>query len=171
MKCQKCQNIAIVHITDIPTKDQIGEYHLCDACAHKQFPDPYLKNPNQSSGVSAGSSNSQDANSPSSDDLDEPTLLTRECENCGFKFADFRSQGRLGCPQDYEVFRQELVPLLENIHGETKHIGKTPRRLPQTQATQKELVGLRRRLAQAVHKENYEEAARLRDQIRQLENG
>jgi protein arginine kinase activator len=67
------------------------------------------------------------------------------------------------------VFRDELIPLLENIHGETKHCGKTPRRLPQNKQTQSELIHLRKQLLQAVNKEAYEEAGRLRDAIRRLE--
>ena len=63
----------------------------------------------------------------------------------------------------------DLLPLLENIHGETRHCGKTPRRLPQNQQAHSELVQLRNRLKQAVTKEDYEEAARIRDKIRQLE--
>jgi protein arginine kinase activator len=58
---------------------------------------------------------------------------------------------------------------LENIHGEVRHCGKTPRRLPQNRQTQSELLQLRKQLQQAVTREAYEEAARLRDRIRQLE--
>ena len=96
-------------------------------------------------------------------------LNQRECPLCGIKFVEFRNSGRLGCPHDYQEFREELVPLLENIHGETRHCGKTPRRLPQNKQTQSELIQLRKQLQQAVNKEAYEEAARLRDRIRQLE--
>jgi len=101
---------------------------------------------------------------------DETAALNqRECPHCGIKFVEFRNSGRLGCPHDYQEFREELTPLLENIHGETRHCGKTPRRLPQNKQTQSELVQLRGRLKQAINKEDYEEAARLRDQIRTLE--
>jgi protein arginine kinase activator len=96
-------------------------------------------------------------------------LPNRQCPVCGIKFVEFRNSGRLGCPHDYQEFREELSPLLENIHGETRHCGKTPRRQPQNQQMQSELVQLRKQLLTAVNKENYEEAARLRDRIRQLE--
>ncbi len=62
-----------------------------------------------------------------------------------------------------------MATLLENIHGETRHCGKTPRRLPQNKQVQSELIQLRKQLQQAVTKEAYEDAARLRDQIRKLE--
>jgi len=104
-----------------------------------------------------------------SDESDEPAMLNRECQVCGLKFVDFRNSGRLGCPHDYQAFREELTPLLEKIHGETRHCGKTPRRLPQTKQKESELVVLRKLLTQAVNREAYEEAAKIRDHIRRLE--
>ncbi|MCS7045559.1 MAG: UvrB/UvrC motif-containing protein, partial [Gemmataceae bacterium] len=92
-----------------------------------------------------------------------------ECPACGLRFVDFRTTGRLGCPHDYEVFKEELMPLLENIHGEVKHCGKSPRRHASNQRVLGELLHLRNLLKQAVTKEDYEAAARLRDQIKQLE--
>src|SRR4029079_3953356 len=93
---------------------------------------------------------------------EEPDELTalkqRECPLCGIKFVEFRNSGRLGCPHDYQEFREELAPLVENIHGYTRHCGKTPRRLPQNKQTQSELIQLRKQLQQAVTKEAYEEA-------------
>ncbi len=67
-------------------------------------------------------------------------------------------------------FRDELLPLLENVHGETRHAGKTPRRLPQTRQAQSELIQVRKQLQLAITREDYEEAARLRDRIRQMES-
>lgn len=157
MKCQRCTKAATLHITEINGEDQVEELHLCEECAHK-----YLYEPQQhkQTGIkSAGPA----------DESDEPAVLNRECEVCGLKFVDFRNTGRLGCPHDYVEFREELLPLLENIHGETRHVGKTPRRLPQAKQTQSELIQLRKQLLQAVNKEHYEEAARLRDRIRRLE--
>jgi protein arginine kinase activator len=155
MKCQKCAKAATLHITEILGEEQIEELHLCEECAQK-----YLYEPSQNqAGKMAGHG----------DEAGESSVLNRQCDVCGVKFVDFRNSGRLGCPHDYEVFRDELMPLLENIHGETKHCGKTPRRLPQNKLTQSELIHLRKQLLQAVNKEAYEEAGRLRDQIRRLE--
>ena len=161
MKCQKCPNAATLHITEIISEDHVEELHLCESCAHKYLYEPQAK--------SAGKSSS--GASSSAEELEEPAVLNRECEICGIKFVDFRNTGRLGCPHDYDEFREELIPLLENIHGETRHVGKSPRRLPQTKETQSQLIHLRKQLLQAVNKEAYEEAARLRDQIRRLEEG
>lgn len=158
MKCQKCPKAATLHITEILGEEQVEELHLCEDCAHK-----YLYEPNQK-GKSAG---------VSSEDIEEAATgsMNRECPACGMKFIDFRNSGRLGCPHDYDAFRDDLTPLLENIHGETRHCGKTPRRLPQARQSQSELVQLRKQLLQAVTREAYEEAADLRDRIRRLEEG
>ena len=161
MKCQKCPNAATLHITEIISEDHVEELHLCEGCAHK-----YLYEPQQKS---AGGKQAHAPHAESEEGTEEAEAPGRECEICGIKFVDFRNTGRLGCPHDYQEFREELLPLLENIHGETRHVGKTPRRLPQAKQTQSELIALRKQLLQAVNKEHYEEAARLRDRIRRLE--
>jgi protein arginine kinase activator len=157
MKCQKCHNPATLHITEVLPDEQFEELHLCEQCANK-----YLYEP-QKGGAKGGAAAEQ------AGEVEEGLFNQHECPLCGMKFAEFRNSGRLGCPNDYQEFREELTPLLENIHGETRHCGKTPRRLPQNKQTQSELIQLRNRLKQAITKEDYEEAARLRDRIRTLE--
>ncbi|MDB5352716.1 MAG: uncharacterized protein JWN86_3963 [Planctomycetota bacterium] len=94
-------------------------------------------------------------------------LARRVCPLCGMKFMEFRISGRLGCPNDYLAFDHGLLPLLRRSHdGVTRHVGKTPRRLPSPEAT--ESLRLRAQLRQAVACEDYEEAARLRDRLRPL---
>jgi protein arginine kinase activator len=157
MKCQKCPKAATLHITEVVTEEQFEELHLCEECAQK-----YLYEPQKG--------NAKGALPGSADENEELSALNqRECPQCGIKFVEFRNSGRLGCPHDYQEFREELATLLENIHGETRHCGKTPRRLPQNKQTQSELMQLRKQLQQAVSKEAYEDAARLRDRIRKLE--
>jgi protein arginine kinase activator len=157
MKCNKCTKAATLHITEVLPDDQFDEVHLCEECAHK-----YLYEPQ-------GNKHSAKAGAGQIAEADESSLPNRECPHCGIKFVEFRNSGRLGCPHDYLEFREELTPLLENIHGETRHCGKMPRRQDHTKQTLSELVVLRKQLLQAVNRENYEEAAQLRDRIRRLE--
>jgi protein arginine kinase activator len=82
---------------------------------------------------------------------------------------EFRAQGRLGCPHDYNVFRIGLIPLLQRIHRSGRHVGKSPRHGAPSEGAQAELMELRRRLHAAVEAEEYEEAARLRDLLRKKE--
>jgi protein arginine kinase activator len=91
------------------------------------------------------------------------------CPTCGITYAEFRQKTRLGCANDYEVFRKALVPLLEKIHGGTQHGGKIPPQAGVKLARQRELFELRRELERHIKAEHYEEAARTRDRIRQLE--
>jgi protein arginine kinase activator len=158
-KCQKCPKAATLHITEVINEEQFEELHLCDECAQK-----YLYGSQQQGLGHKGGEGGDEGEEASQ-------LNQRTCPVCGVKFVEFRNSGRLGCPHDYQEFREELVPLLENIHGETRHRGKTPRRMPQNKQTQSELIQLRKQLHQAVTKEAYEEAARLRDRIRKLEEG
>jgi protein arginine kinase activator len=156
MKCQNCPKTATLHITEVIGDNQYEELHLCEDCAQK-----YLYEP-QPAKVSGKLENVEEND-------EGERLGGRQCEVCGLKFIDFRNTGRLGCPHDYTEFQAELSPLLEGIQGGTKHAGKVPRRLPQTRLTQQELTKLRKQLHRAVEDEAYEEAARLRDRIRQLE--
>jgi len=159
MKCQKCTKQATLHITEVINDEHFEELHLCEDCAQK-----YIHEPQQHAGVAkAGEAG------PVEEGDEAAALNQRECPVCGIKFVEFRNSGRLGCPHDYQEFREDLTPLLENIHGETRHVGKTPRRQPQNKQTQSELLQLRKQLQQAVTREAYEEAARLRDRIRKLE--
>ena len=128
MKCQRCPKAAALHITEILTEDQVEELHLCEERAARNIC------------TTSAPSKQAGAVTAAVEEADEPGGVSHECDVCGIKFVDFRNSGRLGCPSDYALFREELLPLLENIHGETKHVGKTPRRLPQNQQKQAELV-------------------------------
>jgi protein arginine kinase activator len=91
------------------------------------------------------------------------------CPQCGFDYSDFKRIGRFGCPECYRAFEAQLVTLLRQIHGSTQHVGQKPERLSSKAMLRKELSELAGRLSKAVEKEEYEEAARLRDRIRELE--
>lgn len=155
-KCERCASPATVHITEVLGEGQFEEHHVCEQCYPK-----YLHNGDKPAGKAI--------TSDTGGELEDALFGQQECPDCGIKFVDFRNSHRLGCARDYQVFKNELMPLLENIHGETRHVGKTPRRYPQTKQNEAELLQLRSRLKRAVEREDYEEAARLRDQIKNLE--
>jgi len=154
---------ATLHITELKGGKSLS-LHLCENCAKE-----YL------STVEVGGVPEDFAgeSSPAAGDEDEESSTSQSaqaCPECGITFKQFRSQGRLGCPHDYEVFRQELLPLLESIHGETQHVGKIPPKVSEASRHQHELIRLRNELRSAVDEENYERAAEIRDQIQRLEN-
>lgn len=157
-KCERCASPATVHITEVLGEGKFEEHHVCEQCCPKYLHDTSGKAPAKALTSESGGG-----------DLEDALFGQQACPDCGIKFVDFRNNHRLGCSRDYQVFQAELIPLLENIHGDTKHCGKTPRRYPQTKQAQAELLQLRQRLKRAIDREDYEEAARVRDQIRTLE--
>ena len=77
-------------------------------------------------------------------------------------------KGRLGCDRCYEVFAAEMIPVVVSLQHGDQHLGKVPRRSSVRMKNSVELARLRRELDKAVAGENYELAARLRDQIKTL---
>ena len=162
IKCQKCSKPATIHITEIVQGNPL-EFHLCEEHARAQLSG---EEPMEAASA-ADKAMAQLAKATRSRDTSE--LDKQTCPACGISFLEFRNAGRLGCPNDYEAFREELIPLLENIHGDTQHGGKVPKRVPPDRRRQTEMIQLRQALRQAVSDEDYEAAARLRDQIKKLE--
>ena len=94
-----------------------------------------------------------------------------KCPICGLSYLDFRQHGRLGCATDYTVFKEGLIPLLEKIHGSVEHMGKVPAKSGDAHQAGRQLLELRQQLKAAVDKEDYEQAAKLRDSIKAIEEG
>jgi protein arginine kinase activator len=92
------------------------------------------------------------------------------CPVCGFTQADFKKTGRLGCSTCYLAFADGLNSLLKAMHKGTLHVGKLPVRAQKTLALSDRMKTLAEDLRKAVQEENYETAAALRDEIRQLES-
>ncbi len=159
-KCRRCSKPATLHITEI-REGVAHALHLCESCAQD-----YLNNPEPSE----VEDDEGDFSIKLSDEQQLDELDQIVCPNCGITFREFRSQGRLGCPHDYIAFEAELLPLLENIHGDTQHCGKFPKRAPDASRRQYHLIKLRNDLRCAVEDEEYEAAARLRDEIENLES-
>lgn len=162
MVCQRCKKQeATVHLTEIsPQTGEKMEKHLCDSCAQeegvtiKSTPPPLNELLNSFVMASSG--------------IQE--LAELKCDHCGMSFLEFRNQGLLGCPQDYDVFGKGLAILIERAHeGGTHHVGKRPNQSDETADRQRNLSRLRRELDAAVEREDYEVAARLRDEIKTLE--
>ncbi len=161
-KCSRCPKPASLHITEL--ENQVPrEIHLCEDCAQQYLSEGEPSLPAESE---AGMMIQLQLD-PDEKQLAE--LDKHDCPNCGITFREFRSQGRFGCPHDYVVFGEELEALLENIHDEKQHCGKVPKRAPSDSQRQYQLIKLRNELRQAVAEESYEEAARLRDEIQNME--
>jgi len=157
-KCDKCSKPATVYMTEIIDGKKI-EKHLCEDCAMAE-------------GITIKASIPinqlledfilQTSGGPGASDL--------TCDVCGMTFAEFRNKALLGCPHDYEAFQPVLEPLLERAQeGACQHTGKVPHRAGSDQKKHHALLRLRGELRNAVAAEDYERAAALRDQIKELE--
>jgi protein arginine kinase activator len=155
MMCQRCQKEASVYLTE-PIEGQRRELHLCQACARK-----------------AGLSLPESPPNLALDAVVQSLIVANvgelvgelaelSCPDCGIKFMEFRAVGRLGCPHDYRVFAAGLVPLMQRFHAASRHVGKVARR----HGGSAHRLRLRTQLREAVSREDYEEAARLRDLLR-----
>ena len=158
MKCENCdEHEATVHYTEIDNGEK-KEIHLCEECYRQKFT-PLKKMVDFSEVLQNLLSGSVQEQAPAAGAI---------CPTCGISIAEFRAAGRFGCANDYKVFEGPLAPLLERIQHDTRHVGKVPHRAGAELEKENELIRLRRDLERAVQREEYEEAARLRDEIRGL---
>lgn len=155
MTCQRCQDEAVVHLTEL-VDGRRRERHLCAGCARKAG----LVLPEAPADLGLDGVLTSLIKKHVGELVGE--LAESSCPDCRLRYVDFRTSGRLGCPHDYRAFREGLLPMLQRFHGATRHVGKRARVRPGAALR----LRLRSRLRQAVAREDYEEAARLRDQIR-----
>ena len=162
--CDRCKkNQASVHLTEIRDGKR-EKLHLCEECARE------LKVPHKHPiSVADFLGVFMDKDPLQGEELEElEEALT--CPDCGISFEDFKKKGRFGCANDYRVFARRIVPILRKIHGSSKYIGKVPASGGGQPVFLRELLSLRRRLKDVIRSEEYEEAARVRDRIAELEN-
>ena len=165
MQCQRCGSRPAAFHQTVIVNGQRQESHLCEVCA--------------SQGASAGvpslsiqqllasflGQGASPFSTASPVRQAEPT-----CSQCGLTYSQFAESGLLGCAHCYEDLGQHLAPLIKRIHGAEGHQGKAPKRIGGLVKAQRELAGARVALQQAISAEKFEEAARLRDRIRELES-
>ena len=161
MLCTICkEKPATVHLTQI-VGDKMQKLDLCEDCAKtKGINDPTsfgLADLDLLLGLGASQQLEQAAGG-----------VELKCPRCGFTQADFKKSGRLGCPECYVTFAEGLRGLLKSMHKGTRHTGKAPEALRATRENADLLKLLDEKLKQAVKHENYERAAQLRDEIKQL---
>ncbi len=164
MLCDICnKNQATVHLTEI-IDDQMNELHLCEECAHQKS-----MQMDQQFGLSELLGGLVEFEKPAKEEKE--ALANVKCANCNLTYADFKKIGRLGCSECYITFKKYLGPLLKKIHGSVIHSGKSPFQVKVVPEKSGALQDLRGQLQKAIEAEAFEEAARIRDQIKQLEKG
>jgi protein arginine kinase activator len=163
MQCNFCHNKATVFLTQL-VEGQMKKVCLCDDCARERgVTDPTgfsLAESLLGSGAPPG---------PAGAAVGTPAARGRACPACGFTMEDLRRVRRFGCSECYHTFAEEVQAMLRGMHAGTSHIGKVPRGQMESRERKQRLEQLRNRLEQAISAENYEEAAGLRDEIREIE--
>lgn len=161
MLCQNCQQRAAnVHFTQIKNNTKVDIY-LCEQCA-KEISHSDIISPFGFSDLFSGLFGAQ---------VRQETPVQLKCSNCGMEYGEFLKTSRLGCAQCYKSFEARLDPIIKRLHGNGKHQGKVPNRVSSNISIPNELEKLKALLNEAIKKEEYEEAAKIRDRIRSLEVG
>ena len=158
MLCDVCKcNDATVFLTQI-LDGKMHKVNLCDGCSkEKGVQDPTaFALADLLHGIGAA-------------EEIEKGATTQKCPVCGYTQADFKKTGRLGCSSCYATFAEGLNTLLKAMHKGTEHVGKLPQRASRAIELGDRMRNLTESLEKAVQEENYETAASLRDQIKQLE--
>lgn len=169
MLCDECQkNLATVHLTKI-VDDNITKAHLCEDCAQKTSNEAELSSPTgfftslpqMLAGILSAAEHSFKL---------PVSIESIKCPTCGSSFNDLKETGRFGCDKCYVAFSDRLEPLLRRIHGNSEHRGKVPKGTAKDVKARVELRNLKKKLGELVENEAFEEAATVRDKIKNIEN-
>ncbi|MDF2952629.1 MAG: hypothetical protein K0S18_2212 [Anaerocolumna sp.] len=173
MLCDKCKkNEAKVYYTEIVNGEK-SEQHLCEECATELTSfqmGASILNPETSLGSLLSTILGNYHGNPAQEK--ERTGKELHCDKCGMTYSEFLRVGRFGCDHCYDSFDKVLEQSIRNIQGSDAHTGKKPKDFEsKTDKIIKEMPEIDKlsiRLQDAIEKEEFEEAARLRDQIRKL---
>ncbi len=157
MLCQKCKiNNANVKIIRNINGD-IKEYYLCSSCAEGE-------------GINHSAMSFKDIIPDSFFNILAPDPVSEKtCEKCGLTYRKFKENPRFGCENCFEEFKAVIPKMIKDIHGSLTHTGKVPKRGGREILIKKRIADLRTELNKAVAEENFELAAKLRDEIKGLE--
>ncbi len=162
MLCDHCHNKEAVMRYTVVSEGRSQDYHLCADCAAEK-------------GLAGQLGAAISSLSYLLEDLFKDLLKqegaesTQACAGCGLDLEGFRQRGRLGCDGCYQAFAPLLRRMIRQIHGSSRHLGKIKVDRPAPEPPAEDIEALRRRMAEAVKKEEFELAASLRDRIKILE--
>lgn len=162
MLCDNCKKReANFHYTKLVNGNK-EELHLCDTCAYdsQEFD---INTPLSIGKLFSGFfANKKEEEGESLKDI--------TCSNCGLTFSKFQKTGKLGCFKCYKEFDEYLQPIIKGIHGHNRHRGKTPKRIGPDVELQREIDELTRKLEELIKKEEFEQAAVIRDEIKKIKS-
>lgn len=165
MLCSKCKQRQANVFYSQAINGQKEQYSLCRQCAEEMN---LFENTNSAYNINdflTGFWGKDISIPPASKAVSSNNAI---CE-CGTDAALFSKTGKFGCANCYQVFSEAVKPVFRQIHGSTSHNGKIPSRAKGTLSKRREIENLRKELQQAIGNEEYERAAKIRDQIKQIE--
>lgn len=165
MLCENCgKREATTHIKQVEN-GQANQYHFCNECARNLGYDDIFGD--------FSLNLSELFSSFFGDNTLQLSDKSDRCEKCGCSFNEIVKTGRVGCADCYRKFYDKLLPSIQRIHGKASHSGKTPANTNRKKRPSKEEIidNLNLDMQRAVEQQNFEEAAVLRDRIRQLKEG
>ena len=160
MVCNICgQSEATIHLTEI-VNNQMVEVHLCETCAEQKgtdFKSHFDFNKLLANLAELGA------------EFKPEHAAKLVCKDCGMSYEEFGRTGRLGCVNCYQSFEKLRLPLIKRVQRDAHHVGKVPAKAPAEAKRTLELRELQERLRKSIQAETFEDAAKIRDQIQQLE--
>jgi protein arginine kinase activator len=170
MNCERCgKNEANVHITKIINGIK-QDVNICDKCAAESGELNF-----SGTMVMPGNISFQNVLSGIMNYINQPIQnSSREeyvCAACGATYDDFKNSGLLGCSECYKYFNLEITPVIKRVQGNLEHTGKVPQKAGKGLIEKKRLQLLKEELQRAIEVEEYERAAEIRDNIREIQKG
>lgn len=163
MICERCnKNKASIFLTQIINGEK-KEYQLCSKCASIDHNDNLFNDMfKEFIETLINDINFNYISDENNDDL-------IKCSKCGLNFDDITKIGKVGCSECYNIFNKELNIAIKNIQGSIIHTGKFPKKSGTYMYNQRMIKDLKEKLKQKIKYEEYEEAAIIRDEIKNLE--
>jgi len=163
LKCQVCgEREAAIHYIEIVDGQKASQW-ICAECAEKEGITPAEVSPLAHGGLESFLGGMLSTGSAGKAPQAKARLV---CDVCGYEYGQLQKKGLLGCSACYASFRRQLLPMLRRYHGDVNHLGKVPREHGPLTSLRREIARMKQLLDEAVAQENYEEAARIRDEIR-----
>src|SRR6056297_943729 len=167
MICNQCKaREATVHIVKLGGKEA-KQMDLCPVCAERYYRSVKNKITVSLDGkklLQAMFKNPEQFGLNVEKDADE-----KRCARCGATVASIRKSGLAGCPECYQTFSEELAPLIGRVQLAQRHCGAVPPSQEGCVQRARSVRQLKEELAQCIEREEYEQAAVLRDRIREME--
>ena len=175
MLCDNCKtNSATFHYTH-SENGVVIHMHLCSECAKKigLSSSSSVMGEGLFAGKSIFDEISSNAFSPFFTGYQHTTgtLANQKiCPGCGMSEREFRKYGKFGCKECYNTFSDLCLAILQKIHSSNEYKGKRPTGICENASTERKIEKLREDMQKAVQAQEYENAAKIRDAIRLLED-